>query len=456
MTSGNVAERTLPHNLEAERSVLGSILVHSEAFAEAAEIIDAGHFFRDAHRRIFDAMAVLAKRNVEIDFITLREELSRIGVLEDVGGPAYITSLVDGVPRAVNIQHYARIVKEKASLRELIYSANRILASAYDAEDEAEDIVDQAEQAIYAVARDEHVGGLQRLSTFLPEAMDQIEIWGQTPGAITGVPTGFVDLDAMTRGLQPGTLVIVAARPAMGKSSLVLNIGQHVGSTERVVAFFSLEMSHQELTMRSIASEAAVDGHRLQRGQLQQNEYGRLAHAFGVLSELNLYIDASPFVTVLDIKARARRLKAQARLDLLIVDYTQLMVGHERHQNRTLEIAAITRGLKALSKDLHVPVVALSQLNRDLEKRDNKRPMLADLRDSGALEQDADVVMFIYRDEVYYPESQEPGVAEIIIAKHRNGPIGTVRLAWMAEQTRFRNLAQPARYEERRLPMENA
>lgn len=446
-------ERMLPHSLEAEKAVLGAILLNDARFSDACEQINASHFYRKVHRRIFEAMERLAKANQTIDLLTIKEALTAKGHLDDVGGPSYIAALTDVVPSSSNVLQYARIVREKAELRRVIFAGSKMLDSAYDADGQADEILDQAEQALFGLQTGQSTDGLQPISRYLGGVLDQLEAWSKAPGAVTGVPSGFLDLDAMTRGFHPSTLVIIAARPAMGKSALVLNIAQHVASTNRVVAFFSLEMSEEELALRSVAGEAGIDGHRMQRGRVHASEWGRLSQAIGTLSERQIFIDASPFVTVFDIKARCRRLKLRHGLDLVIVDYTQLMVGHEKHQNRTLEIGAITRGLKALSKDLRVPVIALSQLNRDLERRDNKRPLLSDLRDSGALEQDADVVIFIYRDEVYHEDTKDRGVAELIISKHRNGPIGTVKVGWRAEETRFVNYVEPERYEDRRLPM---
>jgi replicative DNA helicase len=314
-------------------------------------------------------------------------------------------------------------------------------------------VLDRAEQTIFDILHTDRAGGFQRLGDIMPGDFRQIEAWCQSQHGVSGVASGFVDLDRMTRGFQPGNLVIIAARPAMGKSALVLNIAQHVATAGQTVGFFSLEMSNDELGIRTLTAEARVDGYRLQRGWVRESEWARLSAALGVLSDLPLYIDESPFVTVLDIRSRARRLKAVKGLALLVVDYTQLMIGHERKENRTLELAAITRALKALAKDLQIPVLALSQLNRDLERRENKRPLLSDLRDSGSLEQDADLVIFIYRDEVYHEHTVDKGVAELIISKQRNGPIGTVKLAWIPEETRFANLTAQQEPEDRRLPM---
>ncbi|HLG59899.1 MAG TPA: replicative DNA helicase [Vicinamibacterales bacterium] len=444
-TAVAIAERTLPHNLEAERSVLGAILVHNDAFNLAAQFIDSGDFYRDAHRRIFDKMVALNERRDAIDFVTLKEELARGGELDDVGGPTYIASLADGVPRATNVEYYAKIVKEKATLRNLIYAANKILTNAYEADQESDLILDEAETAIFAVADDRLKAGFIAMRDLVKESFPKIEQLFEQKRLITGVPTGFVDIDEMTRGLQPGDLVIVAARPSMGKTSLVLNIAQYVATQpDHVVGFFSLEMSKEALFLRLLTAEAQVDGHRLMSGAIGGKDYGRISHALETLSAMKLHIDDSANVGVLEMRAKARRLQSEHGLSLLIVDYIQLMTGRGRFENRTLELAAISRSLKGLAKELNIPIVVLSQLSRAPEARSDHRPQLSDLRESGALEQDADVVVLIYRDDVYNkdPNSPDAGTAELILAKQRNGPTGTVRLAFLREQTRFANLAQ--------------
>ena len=441
------AERTLPHNLEAERSVLGAILVHNDAFNLAAQVIDSRDFYRDAHRRIFDKMVQLNERNQAIDFITLKEELSRAGELDEVGGPAYVAALADGVPRATNVEYYARIVKEKATLRNLIYAANKILTNAYEADQESDLILDDAESAIFAVADDRLKAGFVPMRELVKESFPKIEQLFEQKRLITGVPTGFVDLDEMTRGLQGGDLVIVAARPSMGKTSLVLNIAQHVAvQPDHTVGFFSLEMSKESLFLRLLTSEAQIDSHRLMSGAIGQKDYGRISHALETLSAMHLFIDDTANIGVLEMRAKARRLQAEHRLSLLVVDYIQLMSGRGRFENRTLELASISRSLKGLAKELNVPVVVLSQLSRAPESRSDHRPQLSDLRESGALEQDADLVVLIYRDDVYNkdPNSPDAGTAELIVAKQRNGPTGVVRLAFLREQTRFANLAAGA------------
>ncbi len=441
-----IAERTVPHNLEAERSVLGAILLHNDAFSLATEVIDSADFFRDAHRRIFDKMVKLGERGEAIDLVTLKEELGRSGEIDEVGGPAYIASLVDGVPRSTNVEHYARIIKEKATLRHLIFSANKIVATAYEGEEDADVILDRAEQAIFAIADDQVRDGFVPLRNLAQASLETIEKLHARGELITGVPTGFADLDELTSGLQPADLIIVAARPSMGKTSLVLNIAEHVGTkTDRSVGIFSLEMSKEQLFLRLLTAEARIDAHRLRRGFLGEADWGRLSRAIGTLSEAKIFIDDAPASGVLEMRAKCRRLAAEHGLHLVIVDYIQLMQGRGRFENRTLELASISRALKGLAKELRVPIVVLSQLSRAPEARSGHRPQLSDLRESGALEQDADVVVFIYREDQYAekgaPPSENQGVAELIIGKQRNGPTGVVRLAFIREYTRFESLA---------------
>ena len=395
-------------------------------------------------------MVALSERGDAIDFVTLKEELSRGGELEEVGGPAYIASLADGVPRSANVEYYAKIVKEKSTLRSLIHSANKILTEAYEAEDEPDLILDQAERAIFAIAEDRIRTGFVPLKDLVQSSFTTIEKLQQHKGTVTGVPTGFVDLDEMTSGLQPSDLVLVAARPSMGKTSFVLNIAQHIGtSTDMTVGFFSLEMSKEQLFMRMLTSEARIDAHRFRTGFLNEKDYGRLSHALGTLAEAKVYIDDTASIGVLEMRAKARRLKSEHGLHLLVIDYIQLMQGRGRFESRQAEIASISRSLKGLAKELHVPIVALSQLSRASETRADHRPQLSDLRESGALEQDADVVMFIYREEQYRDadgnqKQDVEGTAEIIIGKQRNGPVGTAKLAFIKEHTRFENLAHGA------------
>ena len=436
------AERSLPHNLEAERCVLGAILIHNAAFNVAAELIDSHDFFRVAHRLVFDKMVGLNERGHVIDLVTIKDELGRSGHLDEVGGAAYVAGLADGVPRSTHVEHYARIVKEKATLRNLIHSASKILSTAYEAEQDAMTVLDQAEQEIFSIAEDRIHTGFVPLGDLVQGSFTAIEHLQQHKGLVTGIPTGFVDLDNLTSGFQPSDLIIIAARPSMGKTSFVLNVAQHVGTkTDRTVGFFSLEMSREQLFMRMLTSEAEVDSHRFRGGFLSERDYGRLSTALGRLAEARVYIDDSAGLGVLEARAKARRLKAEHGLDLLVIDYIQLMQGRGRFENRTQEVASISRALKGLAKELAVPVVALSQLSRAPESRSDRRPQLSDLRESGALEQDADVVMFIYRDEQYAATPENENLAEIIIGKQRNGPTGTVKMAFLKQYTRFANLS---------------
>jgi replicative DNA helicase len=439
-------DRPLPHNLEAERAVLGAILLDAEAIHRAVEYVKDTDFFRDAHRRIFAKMIELVELGQAIDFITVKDELSRSGDLDPVGGPAYIASLVDGLPRGVNVADYARIVKEKSSLRSLIQSANRVLASAYQTEEDAGAIIDEAEREIFAIAEGSIHQGFVSMRDLANASFAVVEQAHARKQLVTGVPTGFLELDEMLAGLQPSDLVIVAARPSMGKTSLVLNIAQHVGTkTTMTVGFFSLEMSKEQLFLRMLTSEAGIDAHRLRTGFLGERDFPKLTHAMEVLGGARIFIDDSAAIGVLEMRAKARRLKAEHGLDLIIIDYIQLMQGRGRFENRVTELASISRGLKGLAKELSVPVVVLSQLSRAPEQRPNKRPQLSDLRESGALEQDADVVIMIFREDMYEATEENQGVAELIVAKQRNGPTGTARLAFIREYTRFENLERGSR-----------
>ena len=436
-----VSERPLPHNLEAEKAVLGAVLIHDTQINLAVELgIASQDFYRHAHQQIFDKMVSLSERNEVIDLVTLKEELNRAGNLNEVGGPAYIASLVDGVPKSTNVEYYAKIVKEKAILRSLIGSANKILSTAYQAEADSDEQLDRAEQSIFEIADQRLKGGFVKLHELLPGGVETIEKLQEHKDFLTGVPTGFTELDRLTSGFQPSDLVIVAARPAMGKTSLALNIAQYVGTkTEKTVGVFSLEMSKEQLFLRMLTSEARIDAHKFRGGYLGSEEYKKLSDALEVLGEARVFIDDSSSITVLEMRAKARRLKAEHGLHLLIVDYLQLMQGRGRFENRNLELASISRSLKSLAKELEVPVVALSQLSRAPESRSEHRPQLSDLRESGALEQDADVVLFIYREDQYDRKAENENTAEVIIGKQRNGPTGTVRLAFLKEITRFEN-----------------
>jgi replicative DNA helicase len=441
-----MAERTLPHNLEAEKSVLGAILINNHAFNQAAEVIDAQDFFRDAHRRIFEKMVGLTDRNEPVDFVTLKDELTKSGELEEVGGPAYVSALTDGVPRSANVEYYARIVKEKSTLRRLIQASNEVLVRAYDAEEDAEDLLDEAERTIFSIAEGRMRSGFVKLSELVDGGYAMLEQLQASRGLVTGVPSGFVELDEMTSGFQKSDLVIVAARPAMGKTSFVLNIALNAAlEAGKSVGVFSLEMSKEQLFLRMLTSEARVDAHRFRGGFLGEQDYERLNGAFARLHDAKVFVDDTASAGILEMRAKSRRLKLEHGLDMLIIDYLQLMQGRGRFDNRQQELASISRSLKILAKELEIPILALSQLSRATETRADHRPQLSDLRESGALEQDADVVMFIYREEVYAAGDDEKrndveGMAEIIIGKQRNGPIGSVPLAFLKQYTRFENL----------------
>jgi replicative DNA helicase len=442
-------DRTLPHNLEAEKCVLGAVLINNHAFNQAAEVIDAEDFYRHAHPRIFETMVGLTDRSEPVDLVTLKDALTKSGELDEVGGPAYIASLTDGVPRTANVEYYARIVKEKSTLRRLIQASSDILGRAYDADEDADVLLDEAERSIFQIAEHRMRSGFVSLASLVDGGYQLIDQLQQHRGLVTGVPTGFTELDEMTSGFQKSDLIIVAARPSMGKTSFVLNIALHCGiEAGKSVGIFSLEMSKDQLFMRMLTSEARVDAHRFRGGYLGDQDYDRLVGAFGRLHDAKVFIDDTPSAGILEMRAKARRLKLEHGLDLIVIDYLQLMQGRGRFDNRQQELAAISRSLKILAKELDVPIVALSQLSRASESRSNHRPQLSDLRESGALEQDADVVLFIYREEMYTnegePNPESEGVAEIIIGKQRNGPIGDVRLAFLKQYTRFENLAPGA------------
>ena len=439
-------EKNVPHNMEAERSVLGAILVENTAINRAQEILKEHDFYREPHRKIFKVMAGLSERATAIDPVTLKEELSRSGDLDSVGGPAYIASLVDGVPQTANIEYYARIVKEKAILRNLIEAGNRIITTAFEASLPTEDILDESERLIFRIAQDQLRAGFVPMKVIADQSLKTIERLAEHRQLVTGLPTGFPSLDEHTSGLQPSDLVVVAARPAMGKTSFALNIAQHAGMKEaRRVGVFSLEMSREQIFLRLLTGLARVDAHRLRTGRLSKEEWTRLTLAMGELAQAPISIDDTAGTTVLEMRAKSRRLKLEQGLDLLIVDYLQLMRGRGRHENRNQEISEISRSLKELAKELNVPVIAISQLSRAPEQRGgDRRPQLSDLRESGAIEQDADVVVFIYREEVYKSTEENRGRAQVIIAKQRNGPIGSIDMAFIREYTRFEELERRA------------
>jgi replicative DNA helicase len=438
MGSGEAVLRMPPQSLDAEQSVLGGILIEDKAITKVLDILSPQDFYREGHSSIFSAMIELFDKNEPVDFLTLTEILRKKGTLDKAGGIAYITSLVDNVPTAANIQYYARIVKEKSILRSLITASTEIIADSYEAKRDVDELLEKAENRIFEISEHKIKQGFFPIQDIVTESVEMIQHLYKKDLEITGVPTGFKDIDDMTAGLQPSDLIIIAGRPSMGKTALALNVALNAAFKHKVpVAIFSLEMSKEQLVMRMLASEARIELNRIRTGKIRADEWKKLTGAAGNLFDTALYIDDSSGLNPLEMRAKARRLKVEAKIGLVVVDYLQLMTGSGRAERRDLEISEISRSLKAMAKELRVPVVALSQLSRAVENRENKRPILADLRESGAIEQDADVIAFIYRDEVYNPESNDRGTAEIIIGKQRNGPTGTKLLTFINEHTRF-------------------
>ena len=429
-----------PQNNEAEQSVIGAILIENEALLKSIEIIHPEDFYRESHRLIFQSMIELFEKNEPADLITLTEHLRNKNKLEEVGGASYLTTLCDQIPTAANIEYYAKIVKEKAVLRRLISCATEIATRGYSNQDEVGELLDFAEKSIFDIAEDQIKSSVYPLKEILKASFKTIEKLYNKKELITGVATGFTELDQITSGFQPSDLIIIAGRPSMGKTAFCLNIAQNAAYESKIpIVIFSLEMSKEQLALRMLCSEARVDAHKMRSGFLTESDWPKLTRGAGRLSETKIFIDDTPGMGVLEMRAKARRLKAEHGLGMVIVDYLQLMRGRSTIDSREQEISDISRSLKALAKELKLPVVALSQLNRRVEDRAVKKPQLADLRESGAIEQDADVILFLYRDEVYNPDSQDKGSAEIIIGKQRNGPTGEIRLAFIDRYTRFEN-----------------
>lgn len=432
----------LPSNVEAERSVLGAVLLDNSAYNQAAALLAPEDFSLDSHRRLFLRLTDLAERSRPMDLVTLCEELIRHSELEAVGGASYISSLTDGLPRLSNIEHYAKIVKDKALLRRLIHISNTIATRCLEGSEEAEEILDSAESLVLSVGEQKVREGFLHFRDIFRNSFQSIDALHDRGKRVTGLETGFRKFDDMTRGLQPSDLVIIAARPSMGKTSFALNVAQHATIRQgQVVGLFSLEMSREALVLRLLCSEARVDSHRLQAGFASREDWSRLATALGRLAEAPLFIDDTPGLSITEMRAKARRLQAEHGLGLMVVDYLQLMSGRGKYENRTQEISSISRGLKSLAKELNVPLMAISQLNRSPEERGG-RPRLSDLRESGQIEQDADVVAFLFREELVKPSEGNRGRAELIIEKQRNGPTGMVELAFLSKFTSFENLAE--------------
>lgn len=436
-------DRVPPQNIDAEQSVLGAMLLEREAIFRVTEFLKPEDFYRESHRIIFQVILELAEGDNPVDLITVTDLLRDQGELDKVGGITYVATLANLVPTAANAEYYARIVEEKALTRALISVTTRISSRGYEGSESAEELLDEAERSILELGQRRSTSTFTPLKEILVSTLENLENAYNNRGKITGVPTGFIELDRMTNGFQKGDLAILAARPSMGKTALAILIGQYAGVKHQVpVAIFSLEMSKEQLVQRMLCSEAMVDAHKVRTGNLSDEDWGKLSEAARYLSRAPIYLDDTGAATIREIRSKTRRLKAERGLGIIIIDYLQLMSGGRRIENRQQEIADISRKLKGLAKELGVPVLALSQLSRAVESRTDKHPMMSDLRESGSIEQDADVVMFIYRDEYYNPESEKKGIAEIVIAKQRNGPVGSIELGFFKEFTKFVNLAK--------------
>lgn len=436
--------RVPPHNLQAEESLLGAMLLSRTAIDLASELVTADDFYKPAHGHVYEAVTSLAAQGEPVDPVTVAEELRRHDLLEAIGGPALLLSLQAATPATSSAGRYAKIVEEHSLLRRLIGVAGEIAELGYEVPDDVTKAVDQAESMMFEISQHRVTDSMSKLHDLLDQTLDTLEALYDRGEGITGTPTGYLAFDELTSGLQPNALVVIGARPGVGKTSFALGMAGHAAlEAHRPVLFFSLEMSRVELSQRLLCSEARVDSVKMRNGRLTEDDWRRISHGIGRLGDAPLWIDDNPNVTVMEIRAKSRRLQSKVgKLGMIVVDYVQLMTGRSRAENRQVEVAEISRGLKILARELQCPVVALAQLNRSLEQRADKRPMLSDLRESGALEQDADLVVFLYRDEHYNPESPDRGTAEVLVAKHRNGPTGMVRLAFLDHYTKFANMAR--------------
>ncbi|MEN3202443.1 MAG: replicative DNA helicase [Atribacterota bacterium] len=438
-------DRIPPHSVEAEQATLGSMLLDREALLRALEILRPEDFYYEAHRVIFESMIELFDEDKVCDLVTLAEKLRQKGKLESIGGMEYLAQIVNVVPTAANVEYYARIVEEKSLVRSLIQVCTRIIRESYEAKLEANELLDEAQNLILQLSQKRIRSDFVSLKEVVNQAFDRITELYHRDEHVTGIPSGFVDLDVLTAGFQPSDFVVVAARPGMGKTSFCLNIAQYVGVEKKIpVAIFSLEMSKDQIAQRMLCSEARIDAGRVRKGFLTEKDWPQLAQAAGRLAEAPIFIDDTPSISVLELRAKARRLKAEKNLGLVIIDYLQLMKGYGRSENRQQEISEISRSLKAMARELNIPVIAVSQLSRAVEQRSPKRPQLSDLRESGAIEQDADLVILIYREDYYNPNTPKKNIAEVIVAKQRNGPVGTVELLFQKDFARFENLARRA------------
>lgn len=436
-----VLKRVLPHSLEAEQSVIGSMLMDREAIVVASELIYGEDFYNKQYGVVFDTMVELNDQGSPVDLVTLQNRLREKDVPPEVSSLEFIGELIRAVPTSANIKYYANIVAEKSTLRKLIRLNEEIANNCYAGKESLEYILEDTEKRIFQLVQKRNTGDFVPIRQVVMNAMDKIESAARNKGAVTGIPTGFIDLDYRTAGMQPSDLVLIAARPSMGKTAFVLNIAQHVAFKQnKTVAIFSLEMSKEQLVNRMFSLESRVDAQHLRTGQLNDQEWEKLIESAGVIGRSNLIIDDTPGISISELRSKCRKFKLEHNLSMIIIDYLQLMTGSGRSDSRQQEISDISRSLKAVARELSVPVLALSQLSRAVEQRPDHRPMLSDLRESGAIEQDADVVMFIYRDDYYNHDTEKKDVAEIIIAKQRNGPIGTIELAWLPMYTKFANL----------------
>ena len=437
----SISKKTLPNNIEAEISILGGVLQDNSKLPILLESLSQDDFYLQAHQKIFSAIEELSKSGMPVDILTVANKLDERGELASSGGHAYLAKLVESVPTTANIEYYIKIVKEKSLLRKLIYASQDIITQSMGNIEDTEQFMDQVESTIFRITQYRLWSPYKHIKELVYETFSEIEEAGKKGSRITGVPSGFTDLDNLTAGFQPGDFIIIAGRPSMGKSAFALNIAVNAALRyKKKVMIFSLEMSRFQLVRRMLCSESRIDSSKLRTGKLNKEEWARLIEVASLLSETDIFVDDTPALPVIQMRAKARRLQSEHGVDLIIVDYLQLMKGITKHDSREREISEISGALKSLAKELNVPVIALSQLNRDLERRSDKRPVLADLRESGAIEQDADLILFIYRDEVYNPNTENPNIAEIIIGKQRNGPIGTVLLYFAKEYTRFDNL----------------
>lgn len=436
--------RIPPHSIEAEQSVLGSMILDKNAIVTATEMLRPSDFYKEAHREIYEAILEIHGRNEPVDLITLSEELKKRNTLEAIGGILYLADLSEAISTTANVKFYCEIVEEKSILRRLIDASSEIMAMSYEANENINVIIDEAEKKIFDITQKRSREGLDPIKEVLLESLSKIEQMAMNKSNLTGLTTGFIDLDHKTSGLQKSDLILVAARPSMGKTAFSINVAVNAALKGNAsVAIFSLEMSKEQLVQRILSSESHVELQKIINGRLNEDDWQKLLRAMGPLSQAKIFIDDTPAISLMEMKAKCRRLKMEKGLDLIMIDYLQLMSGEGRTENRQQEISNISRGLKGLAKEMDCPVIALSQLSRAPEIRSDHRPILSDLRESGAIEQDADLVMFLYRDDYYHPDSEKKNIGEVIIAKHRNGPTGTVELVFMGEYTKFVNLERP-------------